>query len=228
MKVERDINKSGFYQYYPVVPAVVVVKAGDKIDALACAWHTALSYAPPLFAVAISPKRYSYKLLQKGGEFTANFLTFDNIGLIAAIGRTSGKELDKFSTYRIKTSPSIAIKTPVIKDAYAAYECRVVRRCKTGDHILFIGEVLAVHQKERFFYKNSKIPRLRSVTPALYLGADHYLGIKSFGEVRLGKEDVVMRGRSKRQEARGKRQEGKEEVVVRGGGRRGKGRRVRK
>lgn len=199
MKVEKDINKSGFYQYYPVVPAVVVIKAGDKMDALACAWHMALSFDPPLFAVAISPKRYSYKLLRKSGEFTVNFLTFDNIGTIAAVGRTSGKETDKFSTYRIKTSPSSSIKTPVLKDAYAAYECRVVRRYKTGDHTLFVGEVLAVHQKERFFDKKNRIPRLRSVTPALYLGADHYLGIKSFGEVTMGKEEVVRRGKGRKE-----------------------------
>ena len=191
MKVEKDIEKSGFYQYYPVVPAVVVIKSGDELDALACAWHVALSFDPPLFAVAISPTRHSYKLLKKSGEFTANFLTFDNIGIIAAVGRTSGNEIDKFSTYKIKTLPSSEIETPVLKAAYAAYECKVVKSYKTGDHVLFIGEVLAVHQRGNAFDKKSRIPDLKSVTPALYLGVDHYLGIKSFGEVKIGKEDIL-------------------------------------
>lgn len=196
MRLEKDIAKAGFYQYYPVVPAVVVIKSGDELDALACAWHVALSFDPPLFGVAISPKRYSYNLLKKSGEFTANFLTFDNIGIIAAVGRTSGKDIDKFSAYKIKTIPSSTIETPLLKAAYAAYECKVVKSYKTGDHVLFVGEVLAIHQTGKAFDKKNRIPDLKSVTPALYLGADHYIAIKSFGEVKVGKEEV-MAGKSR-------------------------------
>ena len=191
MKIEKDISKSGFYQYYPVVPAVIVVKSGDSIDALACAWYSAVSFDPPLFAVSIAPKRYSYQMLKKSGEFTVNFLEFDNAGTIAALGRTSGREIDKFPAYRIKTLPSKEIETPVLKDAYAAYECRIVKRQRIGDHDLFIGEVLAVHYKDKAFDKKSKIPNLSKLTPTLYLGADYYAGIKSFSEVRIGKEDVI-------------------------------------
>lgn len=194
MKVERSVEKAGFYHYYPVVPVVVAVKAGDQSDAMTCAWYTALSFDPPLFGVAIAPKRHSYQLLKKSGEFTANFLTFDNVGIIATVGRTSGKEIDKFSAYRIKTLPSTVIKTPVLKDAYAAYECRIVKQYKTGDHVFIVGEVLAVHYKGNAFDKKDKMPNLKSVTPALYLGADNYIAIKSFGQIRMGKEDILKKG----------------------------------
>lgn len=197
MKIEKDINKTGFYQYYPVIPAVIVVKSGDALDALACAWYSALSFDPPLFAISIAPKRYSYQMLKKSGEFTANFMEFDHAGTIAALGRTSGREIDKFAAYRIKTLPSTEIETPVLKDAYAAYECRIVKRHRTGDHDLFIGEVLAVHYKEKAFDKKNTVPSLSKLTPALYLGADHYAGIKSFTEVRIGKEEVM--GKAMRQ-----------------------------
>ena len=197
MKIEKDINKTGFYQYYPVIPAVIVVKSGDALDALACAWYSALSFDPPLFAISIAPRRYSYQMLKKSGEFTANFMEFDSAGTIAALGRTSGREIDKFAAYRIKTLPSTEIETPVLKDAYAAYECRIVKRHRTGDHDLFIGEVLAVHYKEKAFDKKNKLPSLSKLTPALYLGADHYAGITSFTEVRIGKEEVM--GKAMRQ-----------------------------
>ena len=197
MKIEKDINKTGFYQYYPVIPAVIVVKSEDALDALACAWYSALSFDPPLFAISIAPRRYSYQMLKKSGEFTANFMEFDSAGTIAALGRTSGREIDKFAAYRIKTLPSTEIETPVLKDAYAAYECRIVKRHRTGDHDLFIGEVLAVHYKEKAFDKKNRVPSLSKLTPALYLGADHYAGIKSFTEVRIGKEEVM--GKAMRQ-----------------------------
>ncbi len=191
MKLEKDLEKTGFYQYYPVVPTVVVAKSGDKMDALAVAWNMALSFDPPLFGVAISPKRYSYRLLRVSKEFTANFLPFESLAIIAAVGRTSGREIDKFSTYKIKTSPSSIIATPFLRDAYAAYECKVIRQIKTGDHVLFVGEVQAVHYTAGFFNKKTKIPELRKFTPALYLGADHYIGIRSFAETRIGKEEVL-------------------------------------
>ena len=197
MKIEKDISKTGFYQYYPVIPAVIVVKSGDALDALACAWYSAVSFDPPLFAVSIAPKRYSYHMLKKCGEFTDNFLEFDNAGTIAALGRTSGREIDKFSAYHIKTLPSTEIETPVLKEAYAAYECRIVKRHMLGDHDLFIGEVLAVHYKDKAFDKKNKLPSLSKLTPALYLGADHYAAIKSFTQVRIGKEDVM--GKAMRQ-----------------------------
>jgi len=193
MKLEKDLEKSGFYHYYPVVPVVVVVKHEDRMDALAVAWNMALSFDPPLFGVAVSPKRFSYKLLKASKEFTANFLPFESIAIIAAVGRTSGREIDKFSTYKIKTSRSSVIETPYLKDAYAAYECKVVRQIKTGDHVLFIGEVQAVHYKAGFFNRKTKIPELRKFTPALYLGADHYIGIRSFAETKIGKEEVLPR-----------------------------------
>lgn len=198
MKIETDIENCGFYQYYPVIPTVVIVKSGDIMDALAVAWNMALSFEPPLFGIAISPERYSYKLLRKSGEFTANFLTFDNLGIIAAVGRTSGREIDKFSSYKIKTSPSSTIETPILKEAYTAYECKVVKQYRTGDHVLFVGEIQAVHYQAKCFGKKEKIPELKKFTPALYLGADHYVGIKSFAETKVGKEEVILHNPSLR------------------------------
>src|SRR4030065_2123293 len=194
MKIEKDINKTGFYQYYPVIPAVIVVKSEDALDALACAWYSALSFDPPLFAISIAPRRYSYQMLKKSGEFTANFMEFDSVGTIAALGRTSGREVDKFAAYRIKTLPSTVIETPVLKDASAAYECRIVKQYKTGDHVFIVGEVLAVHYRGNAFDKKDKMPDLKSVTPALYLGADNYIAIKSFGQIRMGKEEILKKG----------------------------------
>src|SRR4030065_2991841 len=121
MKIEKDINKTGFYQYYPVIPAVIVVKSEDALDALACACYSALSFDPPLFAISIAPRRYSYQMLKKSGEFTANFMEFDSAGTIAALGRTSGREIDKFADDRMKGVPSTAIDPPGLTEAYAAH-----------------------------------------------------------------------------------------------------------
>src|SRR3972149_3854819 len=106
MKIEKDINKTGFYQYYPVIPAVIVVKSGNALDALAGAWYSALSFDPPLFAISIAPRRYSYQMLKKSGEFTANFMECAWSETIAALGTPSAREIDNGAAFRIKTLPS--------------------------------------------------------------------------------------------------------------------------
>jgi len=34
---------------------------------------------------------------------------------------------------------------PVLKDAYAAYECKLVDSKPYGDHLWIVGEIVAVH-----------------------------------------------------------------------------------
>ena len=63
-----------FAQHYPRVAAIITTRSEDKTNAMTAAWHTPVSYSPPLFAVAISPKRYTYRLITVSKEFAVNFM----------------------------------------------------------------------------------------------------------------------------------------------------------
>lgn len=184
----EDIGE--FYHHYPRVATVVTVKAGEEENALAIAWHCPLSFDPPLYGVSISPKRFSYKLILKAKEFAVNFLPTEKIDIVAAVGRTSGREIEKFERFSIlKESPS-KIKSPILKDAYAAYECSLVDHLSLGDHEWFVGKVVAVHFLEGAFLKEGVL-NLDVIKPALYLGADRYLEITKGAIHHLTREDVL-------------------------------------
>lgn len=165
-----------FYHYYPRVVAVVTARAGGKDNVMTAAWHTPLSRAPLLYGVAISPKRYTYDLVLESKEFGINFLPLEKAQLISDVGSTKGRESDKFSALSISLEKAPRTSAPILKDAYAAYECRMVDHKTYGDHEWIVGEVVAVHV-EKDAFKPDGMLNLDKINPALYLYREHYLTV---------------------------------------------------
>jgi flavin reductase (DIM6/NTAB) family NADH-FMN oxidoreductase RutF len=176
-----------FYQHYPAIAAVVTVRVGEKANAMAAAWHSSLSFEPPLYGVAISPKRFTHDLILEAGEFGVNFLPFDRAGIIAAVGGSTGREVDKFEAFKIAEEKPVLTSVPILEDAYAAYECKLVGHHAFGDHTWFVGEILMVHLLEEALTEEGVL-NLERVTPALYLGADLYLSPSPESVLRLARE----------------------------------------
>ena len=163
-----------YYQHYPRLAAVVGAFHEGKPNAMVVAWHTPLSYHPPLFGVAVSAKRHTYDMIKSSGEFSVNFLPASRAGLIAALGGSKGSQMDKFAAFGIARDIPMRTNAPILTDAYAAYECKLVDDRAYGDHQLLVGEVVAVHTLEEAFTAG-EIMDLKNVTPAFYMGRDKYI-----------------------------------------------------
>ena len=170
-KVTTKISE--FQYFYPYTVALVGAQADKQTNYMACAWHTALSFDPPLFGILISKKRLSHQIISLAQEFTVNFLSFERAKLSAQMGRRSGHDIDKLNEFQLKLSSSRIIKSPIIEDAYVCFECKLTDIRAYGDHDLFVGEVLAVHEDECFTEKG--VIDTRKVQPLLYLGKDLYM-----------------------------------------------------
>lgn len=169
--------KGSFYHYYPCVASVVTSHARGRDNAMAVAWNLPLSTDPPLFGVGISPKRFTHELILESGEFVVNFLPFDRTELIAAVAANSGRDVDKFQHFPLSPEPALKVKAPILRDAYAAYECRVVDHRPYGDHEWFVGEILMVHYVKEWFTAEGLLDPYW-ISPALYLGLDYYTTTK--------------------------------------------------
>ncbi len=169
--VSHDVG--AFYQHYPRTATVVTVKKGSKRNAMAVAWHCPVSFKPPYYGIAIAPKRYTYNILQETKQFAINFIPWEKVKLIALLGGSSGITVDKFSKYNLSEDKPDKLDVPILKDAYASFECRVIDDRIFGDHAWIIGEVLASHIAQDVFKENGTI-NLEKVKPSLYLGADLY------------------------------------------------------
>lgn len=167
-----DIGK--YYHHYPRTAVIITSSADGKGNAMAVAWHMPVSFKPPLFAISVSPKRYTYQQIVKSKEFAVNFVSAADEALIAAVGGSKGAEVDKFAAFNIATEKPIQTGAPILKAAYAAYECRLVDDHTFGDHQLLVGEIVAVHILDEAFDEDGVL-RLEKVTPSLYMGAERYI-----------------------------------------------------
>ncbi len=163
-----------FCQHYPKVVAIVTAQAQGKDNAMAAAWHTAISREPPIYGIAISPKRFTYQVIIDRKEFGISFLPFEATELVASVGSTSGQQIDKFHQFNIAKDKPVKTKVPILKAAYAAYECRLVDDREYGDHRFLVGEIVAVHWRREAFTPEGTLD-LSKVSPILYLGRELYV-----------------------------------------------------
>jgi len=165
-----------FYQHYPKIAVVVTAHAGGRDNAMTAAWHTAVAKKPPLYCVAISAGHFTYKLIADSGAFGLNFMPYTSADLVAALGGSKGSQLDKFLAFGIVKDNPMKAKVPVLKDAYAAFECQLVDDRGYSDHRLLIGEIVAVHYLEDAFMEDGSL-NPEKVNPVLYMGNDKYLDL---------------------------------------------------
>ena len=172
--ITEDVGK--FSQHYPKQAVIVTGSAGGRDDAMTAAWHAFISLRPPLYGVAVTSKRFTYQLIRESQEFAINFIPLEKASLAAAIGGTSGQQMDKFEKFNIKKEKPLKTTAPVLHDAYAAYECKLLDSKPYGDHIWIVGEIVAVHFLEEVF-KATDILDMDKTKPLLYLGSDTYASV---------------------------------------------------
>ena len=183
--VTEDIGK--FSQHYPKVAVIVTASARGRDDAMTAAWHSSISFRPPIYGVAVTSERFTYQLITESREFGINFIPSEKASLAAAVGGTSGQQMNKFERFNMRKEKPLKTTAPLLKDAYAAYECKLVDSRPYGDHIWIVGEIVAVHFLEEAFTP-AEVLDPDKIKPLLYLGSDFYASMDkdSINFVRRG------------------------------------------
>jgi flavin reductase (DIM6/NTAB) family NADH-FMN oxidoreductase RutF len=118
---------------------VVGVAHGEQRDAFTAAWITQVSFDPLLLALSINPAHASYPILQAAGVFGVSILRRGQLDLARHFGTQSGRTVDKLAGQRWQAALGGA---PVLLDAAAYLECRVIDSHVAGDHELVLAEVV--------------------------------------------------------------------------------------
>jgi len=173
-----------YYLAYPKIVALITSGTFESGNVMAASWNTPVSFEPPLFAVAISPERYTYSLVKKYGEFGVNFLPYELSEKVFRVGNVSGRDVDKFSKFDLTTFRGKYIKAPLIDESLSAFECKVVKEIETGDHILFVGEVIQAWYRSDFFDDRGRI-NLAKTSPAFHVGGRYFAKIDGESVIRI-------------------------------------------
>jgi flavin reductase (DIM6/NTAB) family NADH-FMN oxidoreductase RutF len=150
---------------YPeqVVIAIAKDKSG-KANPVTLGWSMIASGKPPIMAIGVYKGHYSVKCIRHSKCFTLVFPSSDMARAALFFGSHSGRDTDKLAEFACKTRPARKIKSVLLTDAVANFECRLVKQVATGDHITFIGRVVCSHANSK------RKKRLYS------LGSGHKLG----------------------------------------------------
>jgi flavin reductase (DIM6/NTAB) family NADH-FMN oxidoreductase RutF len=180
MSEEEKVNVSFSSAYKLLHPmhTVLVSCAGKrgKPNIITLAWAMPTSINPPMIAVSIAPRRHSYLLIEKTKEFVVNIPTMDILNETLFCGRKSGKYYDKFKETGLTASRSRKVKPPIIKECVAHLECKLRSQFTTGDHTIFVGEIVEAYaDKEDFTDKYD----LKNAKMIFHLGGNEFATLGS-------------------------------------------------
>jgi flavin reductase (DIM6/NTAB) family NADH-FMN oxidoreductase RutF len=167
---------------YPGMVALVTVSHNDENNIMAAGWHTYISYDPPIYGVAIGRERHTYQLIKDAVKFAINFVPFENAAVIQQAGVYSGSRVNKFEKANICFEHGKATNSPILQDAYIAYECEVIDRNSYGDHDWFVGKIVQFYRDQDKFQENG-LPNFDKLKIPLYLGRSQYTSVNKKSEV---------------------------------------------
>lgn len=146
---------------HSVEPSVFVVslEEDDRPNVMACGWNVKLSYSPPLLGVALSKAGHTHGLIEAQKEFVIAVPTPEMEKQLMYAGSVSGADVDKLSKINIHTQAADEVNVPILSDARANYECVLEQRVEVGDHILYVGRIVAAHydpEQDQLFFAGRK------------------------------------------------------------------------
>lgn len=136
-------------QLFPTV-CTLATCAGEtgKGNIITLGWSMKTSGDPPMVAISVKPSRYSHDLIKAGGEFVLSIPTEEVLEELHYCGRNSGRDVNKFDETGLTPVNGEKVKAPLIGECAANLECKLVSEHTTGDHTIFVGEVVAAHVDE--------------------------------------------------------------------------------
>jgi len=145
MQVETSFSEA-IVKKYPEQTAIVLARENTgKVNPITLGWVMFTSHNPPMMAFSVGITRYSLKVIRQAREFVIAFPTELQSRETLLFGTSSGRDIDKLKMSGIKTAPARKVNSLLVEEAAANFECRLIGEFPTGDHVIFVGEVIASH-----------------------------------------------------------------------------------
>jgi flavin reductase (DIM6/NTAB) family NADH-FMN oxidoreductase RutF len=131
---------------YPRQTVLVVTASSEKSNLAAVEWLMPVSEKPPTIALSLANTSLTLDLICTSMEFVVAIPTEKLREQVLLCGTTSGKFIDKFEETRLTQVKAKKVSAPLILEAAANIECKVLSYTSAGDHSIVVGEVVEAHQ----------------------------------------------------------------------------------
>ena len=131
--------------FYPRQSVLVTASSSEKVNVTAVEWITPAGEKPPMLALSLHNTSLTLDLMCTSMEFVVAIPSEKLRDAVLLCGSTSGKFIDKFSEASLTQVKAKKVSAPLILEAAANVECKVLSYTSAGDHTLVVGEVVEVH-----------------------------------------------------------------------------------
>jgi flavin reductase (DIM6/NTAB) family NADH-FMN oxidoreductase RutF len=145
----KELDVAAFWRLLkPEVVTWAVAEHEGRRSICPLGWTMRTSATPPMVAISMAPSRFTHGLIEGAGAFVLAYPGRELAQATATCGSRSGRDVDKFAETGVTTLPARQVPAPIVAECVANLECRVVDRFTTGDHSIFVGEVVAAWAQE--------------------------------------------------------------------------------
>ena len=145
MTVTADTFKQGMRRLCGGV-TIVTTREGAQAGGLTATAVCSLSAAPPRLLACINRGGITYRMIAESRIFCVNVLSADQQDLAACFaGMMNMGERDRFE---LGDWTDLGTGAPALKDALAAFDCRVSSIVDTGSHAIIIGDIMDIRTKD--------------------------------------------------------------------------------
>jgi flavin reductase (DIM6/NTAB) family NADH-FMN oxidoreductase RutF len=145
MQKKTDFEKAIKTKYPEQVVIAIAKDKNGRANPVTLGWTMIASGGPPMMAIGVYKGHYSVKCIRHSKCFTVAYPSSDMAKAALFFGSHSGRKTDKFAEFPCKTTSAKKIDSILLADAVANFECRLVKQIPTGDHITFVGRIVASH-----------------------------------------------------------------------------------
>ncbi|OGV65253.1 MAG: hypothetical protein A2283_05540 [Lentisphaerae bacterium RIFOXYA12_FULL_48_11] len=152
---------------YPEQVVLVTTKSRKgKMNAMAVGWVAIASGDPMMFVLGIDDGAYTHELIRQTKEFVVAYPGEKMAAQVLYVGKNHGHARDKIKECGMKIQKAAKIRAPLVADAVANFECKLVDVFQPGDCPLVVGKVVAVHEN-----RSPAVKRLYTVGPGHTMGS---------------------------------------------------------
>lgn len=145
MQKQVDYSDAVSTKYPEQVVIAIAKDRNGKANPITLGWTMIVSGTPPMMAIAVASTHYSIECIRYSKCFTIAFPSAEMADAALFFGSKTGRDFDKLANSDCKTEPAKEIDSVLLTDAVANFECTLESQTTAGDHIIFVGKVVAAH-----------------------------------------------------------------------------------
>lgn len=142
MVIDQHIFKQAMAQWASGVTIITTRLASGELKGMTASSFTSVSMNPYLILVCVAKKLYTHEVLLQSNHFAVNILNHNQADIAQIFAGMRPEITDRFGYIGYTTAES---GSPILPNVSAWFDCKKYQTIDSGDHTIFIGEVITAY-----------------------------------------------------------------------------------